>query len=295
MNYTEIRKNEKSFKALTSYTVTEFDSLLPYFETELNRYLENYTLNGKKRTRRYTPKAEKQLPTVADKLFFVLYYLKNNPTQESLAFAFDVPQDMCNKWIHILCPLLSKALKTYQAEENYKKACHKAEEHETVIIDATEREVQRDKYEQEQYYSGKKKRHTIKNILIISMLGLVLFCSRTEAGRIHDKTLAHQIQTDKTVKVVCDLGFYGWNNANITVLLPHKKPKGKALDETQKAENRIFNAQRVKIEQVIGKIKVLRILKDTIRNYKKDFKHLVMKTGVQLYNFKLVNSLSFCS
>ncbi|MCS7029770.1 MAG: hypothetical protein NZ519_13505, partial [Bacteroidia bacterium] len=64
MNYNDIRKNEKSFKALTSYSISEFDALLPYFEAELNTYLEIYTLNGKKRQRKYTPRADKQLPSV---------------------------------------------------------------------------------------------------------------------------------------------------------------------------------------------------------------------------------------
>ncbi|MCS7077530.1 MAG: transposase family protein, partial [Bacteroidia bacterium] len=143
--------------------------------------------------------------------------------------------------------------------------------------------------------SGKKKTHTVKNLLIVSMIGLVLFCSRTEQGRIHDKVLAERIELRKSVTCIADLGFYGLNKAYMNLILPHKKPKGKPLSENQLSENQLLNRKRVTIEHVIGKIKVLRILKDKIRNYKKDFKHLVMKLGVQLYNFKLINSLSFCS
>jgi hypothetical protein len=93
MNYQQIRNFSDRFKAF--YTVKQFDELLPLFPEEL--LLPKYALNGKKRNKKYTPRSPRQLTTAEDKLFFILYYQKNNPTQQALAFTFGLSQDRANK------------------------------------------------------------------------------------------------------------------------------------------------------------------------------------------------------
>jgi len=68
--------------------------------------------------------------------------------------------------------------------------CKEAEK--VLLHDGTEREVPRPQNEEEQQekYSGKKKKHTVKNALIISATCTILFVSQTFSGRIHDKTIA---------------------------------------------------------------------------------------------------------
>ena len=39
-------------------------------------------------------------------------------------------------------------------------------------------------------YSGKKKDHTVKNVLLINALLTLLFLSDTDGGRVHDKRMA---------------------------------------------------------------------------------------------------------
>jgi hypothetical protein len=68
MNYQQIRNFPDRFKA--SYTVKQFDELLPLFPEEL--LLPKYALNGKKRNKKYTPRSPRQLTTAEDKLF--LYF-----------------------------------------------------------------------------------------------------------------------------------------------------------------------------------------------------------------------------
>jgi hypothetical protein len=43
---------------------------------------------------------------------------------------------------------------------------------------------------QEKCYSGKKKDHTVKNVLLVDVLLTILFLSETYGGRIHDKRIA---------------------------------------------------------------------------------------------------------
>jgi hypothetical protein len=58
--------------------------------------------------------------------------------------------------------------------------------------DGTERPIQRPKApeDQQEYYSGKKKGHTLKNLLVISETCHICFLSLTYEGRMHEKTIA---------------------------------------------------------------------------------------------------------
>lgn len=83
-----------------------------------------------------------------------------------------------------------------------------------------------------------------------------------------------------------DLGFYGWKLPDVCILMPHKKPKNKELSALQKQENQDFSKKRVRIENIFAKVKILRIVKDTIRTYIQETKNTVFKIAVALYNFR---------
>ena len=84
----EIINNEKKLKALTSLLPEEFRSLVSKFELCWQTYIEKYTFEGKIRLNKYRPRNEKVLTSIEEKLFFILVYNKQNPTQEFLALSF---------------------------------------------------------------------------------------------------------------------------------------------------------------------------------------------------------------
>lgn len=153
MEYEVIRNKPGQFQALTSLSIAQFDALLPVFALLLEARLEARTIQGRFRQRRFSPRNEAVLPTDAHKLFFILIYLKNNPLQEYHAAAFGLTQDWCNRWIHLLLPLVNKALAKHQANESVSPPAATG----ILVMDATERPVERDTYEQAHFYSGKKK------------------------------------------------------------------------------------------------------------------------------------------
>jgi truncated hemoglobin YjbI len=96
---------------MTGLTEQEFTALLPHFERALAAYLQDRTIDGQPRTsRRYCAYDNCPLPTMADKLLFILTYVKQNPIQEVQGQLFGMSQSNANKWIHLLHSVLNQAL-----------------------------------------------------------------------------------------------------------------------------------------------------------------------------------------
>jgi hypothetical protein len=158
IDYEKIRNNAAQFQSLTSLSVAEFDLLHEDFSGVYARWIEKYTLSGKPRTRRYSERHQgDNVFTTELKQFFILKYMKENKLQESLAAEFDMTQSMANKWIHVLLPLLEKALRAHQAERQGGLLAEKLDKDGQYSADCTVRTVQRDSYDQELFFDGKKK------------------------------------------------------------------------------------------------------------------------------------------
>lgn len=134
-----------------------------------------------------------------------------------------------------------------------------------------------------------KKKHCVKNNLITSPQHEVLYLSETYEGSVHDITIVKEEdwQFPENIMVYQDTGFQGHAPNNVLVMQPLKKPKGKELTKEQKNNNKQISSIRVIVEHTIGKIKIFRIVKDTIRNWKYGFKDLIMEICCGLNNFKV--------
>lgn len=287
--YQKAPTNARQFKCLTSLSIEKFDILLPIFESKWERFIEKFNLDGTPRLRKYVAKNEAQLPTMADKLCFLLFYKKTHCLQEVMDFQFDLDVSMVNKWIHLPAPVLNKSLERFIPKANIEKVDFQIDE--TYIIDATERPIQQDTFQQETFYRGKKKTPTLKNVLIISALGIIVWLGETYVGKVHDKTMVQALTFNTQVHLLADLGFLAWRPANLHLLLPHKKPRNtksqkKELTQDQKDFNKARSNKRVKIENVLAHVKILRLVKDKNRNYRFGFRENLMKTACGLYNFR---------
>jgi Helix-turn-helix of DDE superfamily endonuclease len=111
LRYHEIAHDERRVLSLTSLTPKEFAGLVPLFTTSFYEYLDEQTIEGYERVgRRYLPYRNSTLPTMEDKLLFILVYLKQAPTQEVQGSLFGMRQSKANMWIHLLHPVLTRAL-----------------------------------------------------------------------------------------------------------------------------------------------------------------------------------------
>jgi hypothetical protein len=188
---------------------------------------------------------------------------------------FGIEQKQCYLLIHGLREILHRALEAAgsvpaqtDAELQEVLSVRRSEEDKILLHDGTEREVPRPQEEEAQRlkYSGKKKKHTVKNAVIISCCCMVLYASPTFDGRVHDKKIAdtaYRIPPGFTLAQ--DTGYQGYRPEGVTIFQPQKKPKGKELTPEQKQHNRLISSFRVRVEHAIGSIKRYRTVKDECR------------------------------
>ena len=159
--YKEYAEKPTEFLALTGYIREEFDALRPHFGKSYYEWMKNYRLDGKVRgKRKYSDYKNSTLPTIEDKLFFILHYLKTNNLQTVQGAMFGMSQPKANLWIHCLHPILNQALAELgELPARQMEQMILDETEETLYFhDGTERPIQRPNKPDQQklYYSGKK-------------------------------------------------------------------------------------------------------------------------------------------
>lgn len=298
MKYITNRQNPNRFRVLTGISVSHFDELLPYFADAHWEYFRYYKYDGKPNKGIRPPRIYKNspLPSVEDRLYFILYYLKNNPLQEAMAEMWDMETAVCNRWIHCLYGILRTALEEMgvapaSTKKDLEKLYQRLDEPHTAILihDGTERPVPRpaDPDIQVKRYSGKKKTHTVKNGVIASVMGAILFVSQTVCGTVHDKIIAdNQYCFPTTSMVLQDTGYQGYAG-DWTTYQPFKRTKGKALQPYQKEWNRYISSIRVKIEHQIGSAKIMRIVKDECRVRNTLFVNSAFHVAAAIHNLRI--------
>lgn len=219
MTYARIKETPRKLLALTGLTRVEFETLLAAFSRVSQRKAE-LTADGKPRQRKAGGGRKATLASPEDRLLFILVYLKTYPLQEVMGELFDMEVSKVNEWIHRLLPMVRDALDDLGVlpERDAKvvaKAQAKRASSKEVIIDGTERRRQRPKKPEKQvaHYSGKKKTHTDKNIVLADRkTKRVSYLSQTYAGTAHDKKIAdhEDIAYAKDTILHQDTGFQGY-------------------------------------------------------------------------------------
>jgi len=221
LTYDKLRLSKRQFLSLTGLTVKEFQWLLPAFQAVYERQQPpNRTQGGSARQRRVGGGRKSVLDSIEQKLLFVLVYQKVYPLQSLIASLFGLSQSRANRWIHELLPLLRDALTDLQMmPERDPKRFARSERPRagsaTLIIDGTERRRQRPKNKEKQqlHYSGRKKAHTDKNVVIADpKTTRIGYLSQTYSGKTQDKKIAdtEPIVYPPEVTLYKDTGFQGY-------------------------------------------------------------------------------------
>ena len=302
INFIALKKNPAVFQSFTGLTVLAFYQLLPSFEQAYeDDLLDREQERSAPRQRERGGGRTGALKRLEDKLVFILFYFKFYPVQEVQGFFFGMGQSQAWEWIHRLTPILNGAL-GYEKQLPARKTRDVQQVLESCpglefIIDGTERPIRRpkDKERRKKYYSGKKKRHTLKNNVVSEKrTRKVKVLSETCEGKKHDKKLADEqdLHFPKGSKVWKDTGFQGYEPEGVITYQPKKKPKGKKLTLEEKEQNRLISSERIGVEHSIGGVKVFAIVREIYRNMTTGFDDLIMETACGLHNFRLDYPLS---
>ena len=97
-----------------------------------------------------------------------------------------------------------------------------------ILIDATEIPIERPKKKQKKFfYSGKKKRHSLKSQVMLDKKSRKIISTTFSNGRKHDFKLFKESRyyIHKNTKILTDTGYQGIKKLHVRVELPKKKSK----------------------------------------------------------------------
>jgi hypothetical protein len=280
-----LKRIPDTFRQLTGITPEAFDRLLAELEP---RYQQADAKRKKKPGRKRKPGAGRKftLP-LTDRLLMLLMYYRTYTTHAFLGFLFGVDDSSVGRNINPLQPLLAGIFRIPERRVELGE-----EDIRELFFDATERAIPRPTRGQRRYYSGKKKRHTLKHQVVVVRRRKtpgrggqrrrvrIAAVSRAFPGKTHDKKVY-----DRT-RAVCPRGVPRTGDTayiGTGLLTPRKKPRGGELTARQKAGNRRVSRRRIVAEHGIGKMKMWRIAAERYRNPRR--RHtLIMKNVAGLHN-----------
>jgi len=268
----KLLKNERQLKAVIGMGYKEFELLHEQFS-------DLYTLSQKKKVRQRATGGGRRgvIKDTRAKLLFILMYIKVYPTYDLAGALFGVVASRPCEWVAEYLPILEKTLgrhfvlpaRKISSISEFRRLYPGVEE---VIVDGGERPIQRPKKDknQKKAYSGKKRRHTRKNIYLIDKNKRILYLSPTKSGKIHDfNQLKKTYVIDgipKGANIIADKGFAGIDDLSEHVTyIPKKRPKNGYLSPEEKENNSIISSARMKVEHAIGGVKRLGISTNIFR------------------------------
>lgn len=300
VKFQQLSKHPKHFQRLTGITVEEFNVLLDKFQSSWQEYI-HLQATSPNRQRKFGGGKHPNLETLPDKLVFILTYVRMYPLLFIQGILFNLGEQNACVWVHRLLPMLDEALGfTHKRPDRKQRGRNITEllrdfpelKELGILGDGVERPVRRpkDSDKQKNTYSGKKKRHTRKNIILTNPeTTRVVYLGKTQDGTMHDKKAMDQEELNTTipVKMGFDLGFEGLEVNNVQVVLPKKKPPGMELTDTQKLQNTEFSRRRVRVEHAIAGVKRNRSVADIYRNIKEGTDDLLMSIACGLHNLRV--------
>ena len=301
INYDYLIKHSNLFPSVIGIKYWRFKILLKKFSKEL-RKAEKQKAYSFERSRLVGGgrKVAKSLDSDGKKLFFVLFYYKTYPTFVLAQALFELDESNLLRWKVFLEKVLLNSI-DYQLKLPEVKVKHLDQlllvcpNLKECLIDASETPINRPKSgsKQKRYYSGKKKRHTVKNQILVSpRTRKILHVSKTVEGKRHDKKLAEEdpvwYKFPPGSLCIGDSGYQGLDetNSKVKVVTPKKKPKGKELTISEKKNNTSISSIRTPVEHPFAWMKHFHILKNQFRG-RVTQADTPFRTIAALYNFNL--------
>ena len=276
LNYTKLARKPEQFLRFTGLSVAQFDFLTKKIQKQY-KTTEKKRLSKRDRKRNIGAGRPFKL-SLRDRVLMLLMYYRCYTSYDLLEYLFGVDSSTVCRDIAKIEPAVKQSIqipsKLYSDSKKINDI-HQLQQFFPELIaitDGTEQPIPRPKnhIKRKTHYSGKKKKHTIKNQITINLNGEIIHKPLHSPGRRNDYAILKikHPALSKNLMIFYDLGYLGVEKdyPNQISILPYKRKKGKELLNYQKEWNKLQSKIRIKVEHAISKIKKFRINSDTFRN-----------------------------
>jgi hypothetical protein len=249
LTYEKLSRKPGMFHIFTGLTPKEFDKIYTQLEQRYPQY-EQKRLTRKKRKRAIGAGRPFKLQLKERTLMLLMYY-RLYITYGLLEYIFDLNQSNVYRDIALVGPVLKTCIPIPEKMTKRTRKIGTIKEllelfpEMKAFIDATEQEIPRpkNKRRRKNYYSGKKKKHTVKTQIMVNKKGLILHKTKHRNGKKHDYDLFKKTGPPllpPEVEIDVDLGYFGIKKdyPELNVNIPVKKPKRKELTRQEKRYNK---------------------------------------------------------
>lgn len=244
-------RHKKQFRSLTGVDVATFDTMIE----RLRPYWQKRVVEPKNRAGRPWG-----VGGLEDHLVVLLILYRCALTQDFMACLYGVDKAAICRSLQRIEKLAARVLGVTRRIKVSRT------EAEALIIDCTEQPVQRPSRNQRCWYSGKKKRHTIKTEVIVTERGKFVSRSKPAPGRVSDITVRRRgPKLPEGSRAHADSGYQGLQHDHPDTDIPYKKSKRRPLTRDERAYNRGLSRFRVRVEHAIARLKSFRILSERYR------------------------------
>lgn len=220
---------------------------------------------------------------IEDILLMTLTYYRDYPTFFSLGNIFGIDEANAYRWVKWTEKILSTF---FEGIVDIRLLDTNSEQ----LVDVTECTIQRPKDNkiQREYYSGKKRKHTIKVQIIMNEKDKKIVSVCFDKGSVHDFKIFKNTTKDLPdfLKFLADSGYQGILDYFKNSMTPKKKSKNNPLTDEDKELNHLISTIRISVEHVNCQLKIFRILSERYRSRIQTF-YLRFLLVCSFYNFCL--------
>jgi hypothetical protein len=283
LQYAKLTSHPAVFRSLTGMTIAAFDALLTdalprYREAERLRHTRPDRLRGIGGGSPFTL-------ALRDHILLTVVWLRVYPTYPVLGYLFGVSEFVAQRALGRVLPLLeASGLDTMRLPDPGKGHRRTLDDllreipDLAVLVDTYEQPVQRHKRREDadRYYSGKKKRHTIKTQVAVDERDeRIVDVAPSEPGPMADITVLRRSgflgRIPAGVGVVGDLAYVGMTEGypGVRGAWPRRKPRGQPRPAEDVAYNTAFARRRVPVEHVIGRLRHFQAVTQQDRHHRR--------------------------
>ena len=309
LRFAKLAQHPKKLTRMTGLTLDQFQTLTTHL-TPAWEQAERVRLSQRPRQHAIGQGRKYKLATMADKLLALLIFYRFYLTDELLGWLVGLDASTICRLQAKLEPLLEQAADPTLGLSlrrrlppgakkigTWEKLLEVCPDFADVITDATEQPRQRPpRRSQRRWYSGKRKRHTVKTQVTVNRRGRILRVSRSVPGRVHDHSLFKREGTARQfppgTRHALDRGYDGApaDSPGYALSTPFKcRRNHHVLTRAERRFNRLHARGRIIVEHTLSRLKKYQVLAQVYRHRLADYNRRFRNIAA-LVNFRLTTA-----